>query len=550
MVEILDTGIERLVEQARSIMGLTSTPRTEWSSNQSPRESVFTFIQSMDDYRYSGIDTREKVSLTLPSDYKIDSTETKALKAIFNRIGAIHPTDLPSQDAKLLDTLQRFEVFPYAIDHEWMWARLESPPTGRIVLVSQEDGSWRFSETTLREAPQLLKSIQSIPPKFSNVYGDDSRRMFMPSFEGSPWWSWLVALAGLVAAYFVGQQTRRGLIRWGDRYEARTKPLIGSMFRSISTSIAIVLGTIVFVIASIFIDLSPTVSDLYWRCIQVVLLLAVVWVLFGLTDLVATVVRSHVVDDQSEYSEMTVTIIQRTVHTFLFIMVAIFILENVFGFSIGALLTGLGILGLALSLAGKETAQNLFGAISIFVNRPFVVGDWVEYKDEIGEVKDVRMQATHILLLSGEILIVPNMQFISNEVENLAMRKYLRREMNIAIPYASDPEKVDEAIDCIDDILRSNEIVEAGKCDLEERPPIISFSDFGDYYLNLKVYYWYFIGDKGETLQRNSERGWFSYLEHCTLVNRAILKAFNGQDIKFAFPTQTVALGKADGGTT
>jgi MscS family membrane protein len=246
---------------------------------------------------------------------------------------------------------------------------------------------------------------------------------------------------------------------------------------------------------------------------------------------------------------MTVTIIQRAVRTFFFVMVAVFILENVFGFSVGTLVTGIGILGLALALAGKETAQNLFGAISIFVNRPFVVGDWIEFQGKLGEVVDVRMQATHIRLLAGEMLIVPNMQFISKEVENLAMRKYLQREMDIAIPYATDSDKIDTALELIDKVLRSEEIVSEGKCNLETHPPIISFSDYGDYYLNLKVYYCYFIGDDGEELQRNSERGWFSYLRHCTLVNKALLKAFNQEGIKFAFPTQTLALGKAEDGT-
>jgi MscS family membrane protein len=308
-------------------------------------------------------------------------------------------------------------------------------------------------------------------------------------------------------------------------------------------------GTLVFVLACTFVELSPTISQLYWKCVQVVLMIALVWVIFGLTDLISTLVRYHVVTENREYGEMTVTIIQRIVRTFFFVMIAVFILENVFGFSVGTLITGIGILGLALSLAGKETAQNLFGAVSIFINRPFVVGDWVEFKGEVGEVFDVRMQATHIRLLSGEMMIVPNMQFISKEVENLAMRKYMRREMDIAIPYATEPDKVDQAVDLIDDVLRSEEVVREGKFNLEERPPVVSFSDYGDYYLNLKVYYWYFIADDGQGLQRNSERGWFSYLRHCTLVNRAILRAFNKEKIKFAFPTQTLALGKADEGT-
>jgi MscS family membrane protein len=283
-------------------------------------------------------------------------------------------------------------------------------------------------------------------------------------------------------------------------------------------------------------------ANLYWEVIQAILLIAVLWAFLSATDLFSTLLKNKLTRRNDVYGEMTVTIIHRSVNTILFTILLIFLMENVFSLNIGALITGLGIIGLAISLAGKESAQNLFGAISIFVNHPFVVGDWVMFKGNLGEVRDVAMQATYIRLLSGEMLIVPNMQFVSNEVEKLGMRKYLRREMDIALPYGTPPEKVKKAREVVKDILEREEIVKEGKFNLEETPASVSFSGYGDYYLNLKVYYWYYISDDGQTMQRNADRGWFTYLEHCTLVNQAILEAFDEHDIEFAFPTQTVKL--------
>lgn len=549
LFEIINQSANSFVDRFREAIGVESATGTEWMSNQSPRGTIFCFLQGMNEELYQGIDSSAKVRKTLPEGYSPSDQQVLALKSVFDRIGSIHPADLPATSDTITQTTNRFEVFPYAVDHEWVWQQLPEPPKGSIVVEKNSYGEWRFATETLEGAARLLESVEGIPPSFEGTPNSLNKKLYLPSFYTSPWWTWLIAAGGLIVACLLGRYLRRRLIKWGDQIEKKTKPLIGSLSRSIATSTAILAGTTVFILSSAFVELSPALSDLYWQCIKVVILIALVWVLFGLTDLTSTLVRYHVVKDNHEYGEMTVTIIQRMIRTFLFILIAVFILENVFGFSIGALLTGLGILGLALSLAGKETAQNLFGAISIFINRPFVVGDWVQFKGQIGEVSDVRMQATHIRLLSGEMLIVPNMQFISNEVENLAMRKYIRREMNIAIPYATKPEKVDQAVELIDDILRSEEVAREGKCDLEERPPKIAFDEFGEYYLNIKVYYWYFIGDKGEALQRNSERGWFSYLDHCTSVNQAILRAFNTEGIKFAFPTQTIALGKADAHT-
>jgi len=546
--EILGATTELIMDKVRAVVDGEGNRKT-WSSNNSPRDSVFTFLESMNLTQYSGEDYEEQIANILPEGYDSKTPEVLALKSVFDRLGTLHPSDFPSVGDAIVDRIDRYEVFPYAVDHAWVWLWLDASPEGSITLEKLADGGWRFTPETLRGAPALLESMKSIPPVFANTRGEMARKVFLPSFTETPWWAWIIATAGFVGAFFLGRTARRQLIRFGDRYEARTKPLIGALFRSISTSVSIIIGTLLFIFSCAFIELSPVMSQLYWKCVQVVLLVALIWVVFGFTDLISTLVRCHIVTENREYGEMTVTIIQRAVRTFFFVMVAVFVLENVFGFSVATLITGIGILGLALALAGKETAQNLFGAISIFVNRPFVVGDWIEFQGKLGEVVDVRMQATHIRLLSGKMLIVPNMQFISKEVENLAMRKYLQREMDIAIPYATDSDKIDTALELIDKVLRSEEIVSEGKCNLKTRPPIISFSDYGDYYLNLKVYYWYFIADDGEELQRNSERGWFSYLRHCTLVNKALLKAFNQEGIKFAFPTQTLALGKAEDGT-
>lgn len=318
--------------------------------------------------------------------------------------------------------------------------------------------------------------------------------------------------------------------------------MVGAIFRSIGSSMGILSGTVLFIFGGSFIHFSQIFSSIYWGIIQGILLIAVLWAILGATNLVSTLVKTRVMQDNDDYGAMTVTIVHRIVNTLLYTLLAVFLLENVFSLNIGALITGLGIIGLALSLAGKESAQNLFGAITIFTNRPFVVGDWVIIKGNLGEVRDVGMQATFIRLLSGEMLIVPNMQFVSNEVQNLSMRSFLRREFDIALPYGTPTEKVTEAIDLLKKLLKRADLAETGKFNHEERPASVTFSGFGDYFLNLKIYYWYFIGDTGAEMQRGCERGWFSYLEHCSLVNQAILETFNAHGIAFAFPTQTLEL--------
>lgn len=520
-----------------------------WNSNESPRDTVLTFVNGMEAWLY-GSGTEEefkRVQKTLPPGFTPDSPEVRDLKKVFDRLGSIPPIDLPGVEEIKREDRNSLEVFPYAIDHDWVWEVIDETPDGSIVVTKdQENGEWRFDKKTLSDAEALLRSVSKIPPKFlSSGNKQVVDRVFSPMFQDSPWWSWLILVVALVIAVLAARWIRNRLVALGKHLEENVAVSLGNLVRGLALSVAIVVAVVIAIIGTSYVEFSPLIADFVWLFVRIILLVALVGVFLCGIDLVIGVVRNRLVSTEAEYREMTLTMVQRILRSIIILGVLFFIMENALGVHVGALLTGLGVVGLALSLAGKESAANLFGAVSIFLNRPFVVGDWIEFKDALGEVRDVRMQATYLRLLSGEMMIIPNQQFVSYPVSNLGMRKYLRRKFDIALTYSTTPEQVDHAIELLQGILRSDEVVESGKCDLEEKAPVVSFSGFGDYSLNLKVYYWYHIGDDGEELQRNHERGWFSYLDHCTIVNRAILEAFNKHGIDFAFPTQTVELETA-----
>ncbi len=539
--DLMEAGGRALTDSLRNFTRKGEGERKVWDSNDSPREAVMTFVTALSGMIYESEDGQELVKKTLPEGFAADGPEAKALLGVFERLGEIAPTDLPNKAAVEDGQLRNFEVFPYAVDHKWVWETLGKAPEGKITVEQVGETQWRFTAETLNGAEKLLDSMRKISPVYTEkTDGKLIERAFGGMFSETPWWSWLVFFAVGIGGAFAAVWLHRGLNALGRKFELNDRSVMASLLRSLSTALCIFLAVIIFVLGSSFIQFTPTVAEMYWGIVRAILLIGAVWVLFGLTDLIATLVRTHLIPDSNEYGEMAVTIAQRLFRSLLFIILLIFILENLLGINIGALIVGFGIVGLALSLAGKELAQNLFGAVSIFLNRPFVVGDWIEFNDEIGVVDDVRMQATYIRLLSGEMLIVPNMQFISNEVENLSMRKYLRTTLNISIPYGTPPEKVEKAMEVLRDVLTSEEVNKEGKTDPEERAPVVTFKGFESYYLHLMAYYWYQIADDEDVIQRNDERGWFSYLEHCRIVNLAILRAFDNAGIEFAFPTQTL----------
>ena len=150
------------------------------------------------------------------------------------------------------------------------------------------------------------------------------------------------------------------------------------------------------------------------------------------------------------------------------------------------------------------------------------------------------LQCTKIRLLTGEMWSVPNSNFVDEPVENLSLRKYLRRVFDVRLPLDTPPAKIAEAERILNDVLTSDAVVGDGQGDLEEHPPKVNFESVGEYFFNVRADYWYLMHPDEKVAQRDTDRGWFSYLAHCDAVNTAVVKRFDEAGIKFAIPATAV----------
>ena len=167
---------------------------------------------------------------------------------------------------------------------------------------------------------------------------------------------------------------------------------------------------------------------------------------------------------------MSATVLRRSVRLVAGVVLALFVVQNLFQWNVTALLGGVGLVALALSLAAKDAVANLFGGAMIFGTRPFLVGDWISFDGRWGEVADVSLQATRIRLLTGELWSVPNSNFVDKPVENLSLRKYLRRVFDVRLPLDTPPERIAEAARILNDVLTSEPVVGDGRGE-PRRPP-------------------------------------------------------------------------------
>ena len=191
------------------------------------------------------------------------------------------------------------------------------------------------------------------------------------------------------------------------------------------------------------------------------------------------------------------------------------------------MIAGMGIGGLAVALAAKDTLSNLFGSVTIFSDRPFAMGDRIKVAGNDGFVEEVGFRSTRIRTLMGHQIVIPNSVIAAEAVENIGRRPYLKRVLEIAVTYDTPPEKLQRGVEILQEMLNA-------RSDrwLEELPPKVYFGDFASASLTIVLYYWF------------SPPEWWDYMEFNHDFNMELLRRFNEEGIEFAFPTQTLHIKK------
>lgn len=120
--------------------------------------------------------------------------------------------------------------------------------------------------------------------------------------------------------------------------------------------------------------------------------------------------------------------------------------SNIINLSLTAGLAGLGILGIALLLPTVPWLQNLMSGIVIAIERPFQEDDIVEVNGVISKVREIRLRTTHFRAIDGQIIIVPNLSFMTGPVINYSKGEFIRAEVKIDIANSADIDKIKDII--------------------------------------------------------------------------------------------------------
>jgi len=270
---------------------------------------------------------------------------------------------------------------------------------------------------------------------------------------------------------------------------------------------------------------------------------AIFWFIHRFVPSIDFKVRKWIGSSDNGINDMLVPMICKIVRVFVLVVGGMLVVQNMTGIELGPLVASLGIGGLAIALAGKDSIANFLGSLTILLDKPFGVGDRIVIDNHDGFVEEVGFRSTRIRTLTGNLVSVPNERIISATLENVARRSYLRWNTELGLTCETGPEKVERAVQIVEEILTDHEGMRS------DYPPKVHFNGFKDWSLNLSIYAWYFppaailqAGNPagGPTAPTATAPDFWKFQGWVQKTCLEIMHRFRIEGIEMAYPTQAV----------
>lgn len=202
----------------------------------------------------------------------------------------------------------------------------------------------------------------------------------------------------------------------------------------------------------------------------------------------------------------------------LWVILTLIILDNE-GVEINSLVTSLGIGGIAVALAVQNILGDLFASLSIALDKPFSIGDFIVIDDFEGNVEDIGLKSTRIRSLSGEELVFSNTDLLNSRIRNFKKLEERRISFDVGVVYGTEAEKLVMIPTMIEEIIKPLPDVKFERA---------HFKNLGDYSLDFTGVYHVLVPE------------YDTYLDIQQKINLALYRRFEEEGIEFAYPTQTV----------
>lgn len=507
-----------------SLQSIASSP-LEPVRTDHPRDTMMSFMEAMNDYK-KGLDTGDRDLRARLSD---------AVRTLnLSDFPAIVRAEKGRESAILLkEVIDRIILIDYNLipdDPNLARWRLKST---EIVLSKVESGErageFLFSSDTVQRASEFYNKVKHLPYLKGSGQGAGYREPFlersMPEWSrgqllGFQKWQWVGLFIVILLGFLIKLSAELLTKLFKKLTQSQTDSLKYQILLALEKPIGLVV-TALFWFASVHsLRFEGTALAVLVTAIQIVWGVGIVWSLYKLTEVFNQRLQNYADHSDNNLDSHLVPLLGKTLRVFVMIFGVLVVIQNL-GINVMSLLAGLGIGGLALALAAKDTAANFFGSIMILLDRPFRVGDWIVTGSTEGLVEEVGFRSTRIRTFYGSLISIPNSELATANIDNMGKRDSRRTLTELGLTYDTPPEKIEAFVEGVKNIIKANP---ATKKDAIQ----VAFNRYGDFSLQIIVVFFLKVDSWGDEL-----------IERQNIYND-ILRLAREIGVEFAFPTQTL----------
>ncbi|MDO5581652.1 MAG: mechanosensitive ion channel [Planctomycetia bacterium] len=270
----------------------------------------------------------------------------------------------------------------------------------------------------------------------------------------------------------------------------------------------------------VVIKAPPLIADIVGYPIRFLCILMCMLTAFRLVDFISEIIRDKARKNFSKIDEILVPIFSRSMKM-LIIFVGVVMAIQMIGFSVIGIVSGMGIGGIAVALAAQNTIANFFGSITVLMDQPFAIGDWIVVNGTEGEVEAVGMRSTRVRTFYNSLVTIPNNLLTTAVIDNMGRRHFRRYKTFVKVEYGTTPEVLELFCEGIRQLILSYP-------NTRKDAFHVYVNEMGDFSIDILLVCFFLVPDQASENKARSR------------LILDIMRLAEKLHVGFAFPSQTI----------
>ncbi|NQY51410.1 MAG: mechanosensitive ion channel [Piscirickettsiaceae bacterium] len=401
----------------------------------------------------------------------------------------------------------------------------------KVIIEQQAHVNWIFGKETMdnlfsNSEGRLIKTNQNnaiitreILPFHINICS--KLYNFLKQGFLLKYWQWLgiflVVIVGIIADKLLVWILAFNVDKWKKQY---------IVFSGLDSTVLRPLGLMAMALLLWFglgiLELPYTSLVILSISVKLLVSLSGVWSSFSLVDVLHAILMYRAQQTHNKFDDLLIPMVSKSLKVLVVVVGTIFAADNL-NINVTNLLAGLGLGGLAFALAAKDLVGNFFGSLTILLDRPFHIGDWIIIGDVEGTVEQVGFRSTRVRTFYNSVITLPNALLTTTKVDNMGARRYRRMKTMLGLIYDTPPEKIDTFCEGIRALIQLHPYM---RRDYYQ----VYFNQYNLASLDILIYVFWETPDWNMELRER----------HRFLLD--ILRLAKQLGVEFAYPTQTLHL--------